>query len=194
MPLDSRLDLALAAVSEPAAGQLLAATQTTAAGLTLAALFGLAFAITVFFARRAAADGWMWAIYPYGLLAPVFLAVAVGLAFGRHEKAFRDKRLFLAASLGPWSKKSQVPLPEKGVVRVTFRREQNSSTGGAIARSTRWYDVDVDGVPAAGFTVAGDRDAARAFAARLAKTLGYKVVDEAEDDGVERLKPGDPRY
>ena len=142
-------------------------------------------------AWRISRDNWFDALVPWGLLSPFFGVIAVLGAFGRQQKSF-DAAAHVAivtAGIGPIHLERRVALPEKGVIRVLFRRVQGSRAGGKGSPSTRYYDLDVAGKPELGFTIATDRAAARAAAARLSATLGYTIQDEAEDDGVERIKP-----
>ncbi len=147
--------------------------------------------IMAFAAWRISRDNWFDAMVPWGLLSPFFAVIAVVGAFGQMRKSFdaNARQAIVTAGLGPLRSERSVVLPETGVIKVKFRLEQGSRASGRSNPSTRHYDLEVAGKPELGFTVVSDREAARAMAARLAKTLGYTVKDEAEDDGVERIKP-----
>jgi hypothetical protein len=43
------------------------------------------------------------------------------------------------------------------------------------------YDVTVEPLPAMGFTIAGEKKQAQDFAKKLARSLGYELVDQSED-------------
>lgn len=189
--LESPLDLAITEIVEPGKGLLIATakmTQGRAIGVAVCALAGLALA---FAAWRISRDNWFDALVPWGLLSPFFAVIALVGAFGRQQKSFdaAARAAVVTAGIGPLHFERRVALPETGAIRVIFRRVQGSRASGKGSPSTRYYDLEVAGKPELGFTVASDRDAARATAGRLAKTLGYSVKDEAEDDGVERLEP-----
>ncbi|UPT73464.1 MAG: hypothetical protein M0D55_16565 [Elusimicrobiota bacterium] len=189
--LESPLDLSLSAVTEPAPGVLAVATQMTSGRGVLAAALVVACLACAWAAWKNRVIHPVAVLWPWGLLGPVFGAAAVVMAFGSQSKTFdagaRTARL--TASLGPLRAEKTVSLPASGTILLTFRRERGSSASGKSTPSTRHYDLDVAGAPGLGFTIASDRDAARAFAARLAKLLGWTVDDRVEDDGVERSGP-----
>lgn len=189
--LESPLDLSITDFAEPGKGLLVATakmTQGRMAGVIVCALVAF---VMAFAAWRISRDNWFDALWPWGFLSPFFGVIAVLGAFGRQQKTFDVPAhvAIVTAGIGPLNFERRVALPEKGVIRVLFRRVQGSRAGGKGTPSTRYYDLDVAGLPELGFTVAVDRDAARAAAARLSAALQYTIQDEAEDDGVERVKP-----
>lgn len=189
--LESRLDLSLAQVLEPAPGQLLVTSSMTPVRAVVAAAFGVACLACAFLVWRQRSEGWLVAGYPFGLLAPIFGAFAMLVLFGEQSKAFdaSHRRAEIRASLGPLQATRTYTLPAEGRVRLTFRKEFPSNANHTTATATRWYDVEVADLPPLGFTIASDREKARAFAGHLAQILGYEVQDEVEADGVTRLKP-----
>ena len=189
--LDGPLDLAIATVAEPGPGLLIATSRMTPARAVVAATLGLACLGLGLYVWRHRAD-WIEFIWPHAPIIAVFAAVALVLGFGHDRRAFdAGSRSFTAsARLGPLSTSKTWPLPASATIKITLRKVYPSRSGGmGTHMPTRWYDVAVAGLPAASFTVPSDRAAARAFAARLSAALQYPVVDEVEDDGVERLKP-----
>jgi hypothetical protein len=188
--LESRLDLSMAQVLEPGPGQLVVTATRTTGQLVLAGLFAVACMLCGLLVWRQWREGWLAALYPFGLLAPIFGIIALVALLGEQAKAFHaiQHRADIRAWMGPIRAARSYALPEQGRVRLTLRRERPSNANHSTAIATRWYDIDVADVPALGFTVASDREAARAFAGRLAAILGYAVQDEVEDDGVIRLK------
>ncbi len=188
--LESRLDLSAARILEPAPGQLIANSVMTPARGALAGAFVLACLVGLFLIWRQRSQGWLVALYPWGLLVPIFGIVAIVILFGEQVKSFHvgQHSAEVRARLGPLRSTHSYPLPLKGRIRISLRIEQPSRVGGhTTATVTRWYDVDVVDSPALGFTIASDRAAARAFAARLAGVLAYDIQDEVEEDGVTRL-------
>lgn len=185
--IESRLDLSSAQVAEPAPGRLVVTSLPTPARRTAAGALGLLCLLFACLIWRQRGAGWFAALYPLGPIALVFALIAVVLAFGGHVKTLDAGRrqAEVRAWLGPLCDARTYPLPPTGQLRLTLRREAGSSK--TKAPSVRWYDLDVAGLPALGFTLPSDRDAARAFAARLSAALGYDLVDEVEDDGVTRL-------
>ncbi len=189
--LESPLDLSITDIVEPGKGLLIATAKMTQGRMVGVVVCALVCLVMAFAAWRISRDNWFDALWPWGLFSPFFGVIAVLGAFGRQQKTF-DVPAHVAvvtAGIGPVQFERRVALPEKGVIRVIFRLVQGSRASGKGSPSTRYYDLDVAGKPELGFTVASDRDAARAMAARLAATLGYTIQDEAEDDGVERIKP-----
>lgn len=188
--LESRLDLSMAQVLEPGPGRLVVNSTRNSGQLVLAGIFGVACLLCGLLVWRQWGEGWLSALYPFGLLAPIFGIIALVVLFGEQAKAFHagQHRAEVRAWMGPFRASRSYALPEQGRVRLTLRRERPSNANHSTAIATRWYDVDVADLPALGFTVASDREAAQAFAGRLAATLGYVVQDEVENDGVIRLK------
>jgi hypothetical protein len=171
-PLEAPIDLALASILEPGPGLLVVTSQMTPARQALAAVFALGCAALLYQAWRSRSEGWAAVILPYGMLAPVFLAVAAVLAFGRQQKSFHRGGAEITGGLGPLAGRLDYDLPPAGTIRVTFQKE------------TRRYDVNLEGFPALGFTTAGEPAPARALAAKLGAALSYRV----EDDSVEPPK------
>jgi hypothetical protein len=190
--LESRLDLSIARIQEPAPGQLVVSSIMTSSRGIVAGVFGLACVLCLVLVWRQRSQGWLVALYPWGLLAPILGVIAIVMAFGEQSKTVdaAARRAELRARLGPFGSTRSYPLSPKGRIRISLRRELPShASRHTTATATRWYDVDIVDQPALGFTLASDRAAARAFAARLAKLLDYEVQDEVEDDGVTRLEP-----
>lgn len=186
--LEAPLDLSMSVVSEPAPGLLTAATASSAArGVFALVLAAVAAYFMVSMWRHRALPFYVWA-WPGALIAPFFLLIALALAFGRHEKTVRgpERRLELSGGLGPLSWSARRDLPAGDTLRLTFAKERGSTAGGARAVVTRRYLVQAARTPGLSFSVANDRDAARALAKRLSALLGYAVDDAVEDDGVER--------
>lgn len=188
--LESRLDLSVAQVLEPGSGQLVVTATRTSGQWVLGGIFGVACLLCGFLVWRQWGEGWLGALYPFGLLAPVFGGIALVVVFGEQVKSFHAgrHRAEVRAWVGPFRGTRGYFLPELGRVRLTLRRERPSNANHSTAIATRWYDIDVADLTALGFTVASDREAARAFANRLAAILGYDLKDEVEDDGVIRLQ------
>ncbi len=188
--IESPLDLSIAGISEPGPGLLIATSRMTTARALMAAILGLICLAMCAYAWRHRAD-WLDFIWPQRALIPVFLVCAVVIGFGHHRKAFdAGARTFVsAARLGPFSSRKSYTLPAAATIKITFRRVQSSRAGGKSTPSVRWYDIAIPEVPAAGFTIPSDREAARVFAKTLAASLHYTIADEVEDDGVERIKP-----
>jgi hypothetical protein len=186
--LEAPLDLSLSVVSEPGPGLLHVATASSPARTVVAFMMTMTAAVfIVSMWRHRWEPVWTW-LWPGGLIAPFFIALATVLAFGRHEKTVRgpERRLDLSGGLGPLSWQRSSPLPSGDVLLVTFEKERGSSAGGGPAHVTRRYRIAAAKTPALSFSIANDRDAARAFAQRLSVLLGYAVDDRVEDDGVER--------
>ena len=186
--LAEAMDLSQAQISTPSAGQLIVTTRATTARTVLAAIFGLVclgFAIDVWLNRH---DLWD-VILPHVIVIPLFGVIAVVFAFGHQQKAFdvTHRTLNVNARLGPLQWHQQQSVPMRTSVKLTFRKI--TSTGPHAAPNVTWYYINVEGVPAAGFTIAGDREAARVFARTLADTLQCAVIDEVEDDGIQRITP-----
>lgn len=192
--IESSLDLASARIVEPRAGALVAVSVMTPGRAALAGAFALACLVCVGVAWRARTTSVLDALWPFGALAPMFALIAVVAFFGRQEKAFdaAARSAAVSAGLGPLDFHRTVPLPPRGEIRVSFTKEYSSSANKGTSKVVRRYAVVVAGDPALGFTVANDRAAARAFAAKLSTVLGYAVKDEVEDDGVERLPKETP--
>ena len=188
--LESPIDLSLAHITEPGPGLLIATTRMTTVRACIAAILGLVCLAFVAHAWRNRATPYD-IIWPHAVMIPVFGLLAVFLGFGHHRKSFdaAARTLEAAARLGPLSSSKSYPLPASATVKITLRKVYPSRAGGKGSMPTRWYDIAIPEVPAAGFTVASDREAARAFAKTLAASLRYTIVDEVEDDGVERIKP-----
>lgn len=188
--LESRLDLSNAHVLEAGPGQLVVTSTRTSGQWMLAAIFGIACLLSGLLVWRHWGDGWLAALYPFGLLLPTFGGIALVVLFGEQAKAFHagQHRAEVRAWLGPYRDTRSYVLPEQGRVRLTLRRERPSNANHSTAIATRWYDIDVADLTGLGFTVAGDREAARGFAGRLSAMLGYELQDEVEDDGVIRLQ------
>ncbi len=188
--LEAPLDLSMSVAAEPAPGLLTAATASSPARTVVAvALAAVAAFFLVSMWRHRALPAWTWA-WPGAVIVPFFGLLAVLLAFGRHEKTVRgpERRLEVAGGLGPLSWRREFPLPPGDVLVVAVERERGSSAGGGPVQVTRRYTVAAAQTAALSFSVANDRDAARAMARRLSVLLGYAVDDRAEDDGVERVK------
>jgi hypothetical protein len=179
----------MTAVVEPGPGLLIATAKMTQGRALMAGLCVCVALLFAFMAWRARSEP-LDALWPWGLLSPFFAVLGILLAFGSSQKSFDAvaRTAVVAVGLGPFRVDRRVALPASAVIRVTVRREHSTRGGGHGSTTTRWYDLDVAGLPELGFTAASDRDAARAMAARLSKTLGYTVKDEAEDDGVERTR------
>lgn len=180
----SPLDLTSTRVTQPDASCLMAVSDRTALVWVLVAVFAVVAAFGFMQIWRARGlTGWT-------AIAPIFGLIAVVFAFGEHRKIFyrAQDRAVVTAWLGALSSREEFPLARAGKIVLSLRVERGSSIE-TSAKVTRWYDVSVAGQPALGFTVAGDRDAARAFAKRLAGVLKYAVEDGVEDDGIQRLPP-----
>jgi hypothetical protein len=189
--LESPLDLAIASIAEPGPGLLIATSRMTPARAVVAAILGLACLALGLYVWRHRAD-WIEFVWPHGIIIPVFAVVSLALAFGHDRRAFdAGARTFTSsARLGPFATSRTYALPASATIKITMRKVYPSRSGSmGTHMPVRWYDVAIVGVPAAGFTVPSDREAARALAKTLAAALHYAVVDEVEDDGVERLKP-----
>jgi hypothetical protein len=186
--LAGAIDLSIAQLSVPGAGQLIVTTRMTTTRAVLAAIFGLVclgFAIDVWLNRNTLWD----VVLPQLIVIPLFGAIAILFALGNHQKAFDVTRrtLDIDARLGPlkWHQRHNVPMRTR--VKLTFRKV----TSGGPHSSTRAtaYDINLEDIPAAGFTITNDREAARAFARTLADTLQCAVIDEVENDGIQRIPP-----
>jgi hypothetical protein len=186
--LEEAIDLSIAQLSVPGAGQLVVTTRATTVRTVLAAVFGLVclgFVIDVWLNRH---DLWD-VIWPHVIVIPVFGTIAIVFGFGHQQKAFDATRrtLNIDARLGPLQWHQQQSVPMRTSVKLTFHKI--TSTSPHSSAPVTWYDINVEGVPAAGFTIAGDREAARTFARTLADTLQCSVIDEVEDDGIQRIPP-----
>ncbi len=139
----------------------------------------------------------------YALIAFVFTAVSIAMILGNQSISI-DKSTMkaqISSSLGGMFKQSKViSLPQKGEIHLTLRLEKgvympSSASGlGSSSPRTRWYDMNLIQDGFLGFTVASNREEARAFAKKISEFLGYSVKDEVEDDGVERLPAGSKEY
>lgn len=192
--ISAPLDLGLCAVTEDATGLVAATRWGVPRAVVAFVLASVAVWLAVSFVRAVAAGAPFYLMPLRPLFAVFFGVISVILVFGRHSKSVDRVRRLAMVSGGVLfvSSSAEHPLPAKPVVRVAFRRELNATTGRPIQRVSRHYDIGIDSVPAMGFTVSSDRDAALGFAARLAAATGGTLVDEIGDDGVERPVGGMP--
>ncbi len=189
--LEGPLQLSIATVSEPGPGLLVATSRMTTARAVVAAILGLICLGLCLYVWRHRAN-WLEFVWPHAAIIPVFAVISLVLGFGHDRRAFdaSARTYAVSARLGPLSTAKTFALPASGTVKITFRKVYPSRAGGkATGMPVRWYDIAISELAAPGFTVPNDREAARAFAQTLAASLRYTVVDESEDDGVERLKP-----
>lgn len=177
------IDLGLAEVVQPDAGTLVVVAR---ANPTRYALAVLCLAVAAF-------TGWhTWreytAIGPLGLwpgiaIVPVFGALMLALMFFEQQKRFdaRTRTAVLSGRFLGLASRFDHPLPAQGEIRLSASIELTRSEPSGVRRIYT-YHVDIADDAALGFTLKGNRDAATAFAARLAQVLNYRVVDDLEPD------------
>lgn len=177
------IDLGLAEVVQPDATTLVVVAKANPTRYALAVLCLAVAAFTGWHTWRDYAAVGPLGLWPGIAIVPVFGGLMLALVFFEQQKRFDAHTRTAVLSgrfLGLASRLTHV-LPAQGEIRLSASVELTRSEPTGMRR-VYTYQVDIADDAALGFTLKSDREAATAFAARLAQVLNYSVVDDLEPD------------
>lgn len=180
--LGNPLDLSVAEVVRHSDAQFLVTSILTPVRMILAAILGAVALYFLWQMKRDFAEASWFSLFPGILIAPVFGVISIVFFFAHHEKEFlvKERRAIVRGSMFGLSAQRDYPIPLTGRVLISLRKTLNR-TEGHVSQFQSHYDVSIDGMPAMGFTVAGDRQSAQDFAKKLAEFLAYELIDQSKD-------------
>lgn len=179
------IDLGVADIVEPTPGTLCVTAKANANRYGLAALCALVAAFTAWHTRREVQTIGTLGLWPGLVIAGIFACLVLALLFYEQQKIFDAHRrtAIVAGRFLGMSGRATHMLPERGRIRLSASVELTRSAPQGMQR-VYTYHIDVADDAALGFELAGDREAASAFAHRLARLLDYAVVVALEEDEV----------